>query len=69
MTEAREQLRGLQVMAILAALTVGEYILAISIDSSRVLVALLAGVAVVKAWLIVTYFMHVYRLWRGEGSH
>lgn len=69
MTEAREQLRGLQVMAILAALTVGEYILAISIDSSRVLVALLAGVAVVKAWLIATYFMHVYRLWRGEGSH
>lgn len=69
MNESREQMRGLQVIAILAALTIGEYFVAIGIDSSRVVVGLLAGVAVVKAWLIVTYFMHVYRLWQGEGSH
>ncbi len=45
----------------LAVLTLVEYILAITIDAN---VPILVVLAVVKAALIVHYFMHVVRVWR-----
>lgn len=47
----------------LAVATVVEYVIAVS-DVPGALVLILA-IAVVKAWLIVVYFMHVGKLRRG----
>lgn len=67
--EATAQRRGLTVFVALAVLTVIEYFIAVSLDSTQALVALLAVAAVAKCWAITQYFMHVYRLWRGEEAH
>lgn len=67
--EAVAQRRGLAVFIALAALTGIEYVVAVSLDSVPVLVTLLAVVAAAKCWAIAQYFMHVYRLWRGEEAH
>lgn len=52
------------IFLILAVLTGVEYAISQTLASS----ILLFLVALVKAALIVNYFMHVYRLWR-EESH
>ncbi|MBK9053952.1 MAG: cytochrome C oxidase subunit IV family protein [Chloroflexi bacterium] len=52
------------IFLILAVLTGVEYVISQTLASS----ILLFLVALVKAALIVNYFMHVYRLWR-EESH
>lgn len=67
--EAGAQRRGLAVFLALAALTGIEYVVAVSLDAVPVLVTLLAAAAVAKCWAITQYFMHVYRLWRGEEAH
>lgn len=67
--EAKAQSRGLQIIGVLAVLTVVEYLIAIGVDSSTGLVLMLTPAALVKAWLILTEFMHLPRLWRGEGAH
>lgn len=54
---------GVIVFLILAALTAGEFYLA-SISSA---VAGLLIIALIKAALIIRYFMHVNRLWAEEG--
>ena len=51
----------------LAILTGIEYWLAVSLDGSIVLY--LVVIAVIKAWLIVQYFMHIRNLWHAEGGH
>lgn len=48
----------------LVVLTAVEYWVAISIHSSPL--PYLAVIALIKAWLIVQYFMHVAQLWRKE---
>ncbi len=63
------QARGFRAIVLLAVLTLIEYFIAVGIDSTPVVVALLAAVALVKAWVILVTFMHISRLWRGEGSH
>jgi hypothetical protein len=68
-SEAVAQRRGLTVFLALASLTGIEYMVAVSLDAGPALVTLLAAAAVAKCWLIMQYFMHVYRLWRGEGAH
>lgn len=50
----------------LALLTAIEYWVAVSIHSNPL--PYLAVIALVKAWLIVQYFMHVAQLWHGEGG-
>ncbi len=56
------------VIAALGVLTIVEYWIAISVHSTPL--PYLAVIALVKAWLIVQYFMHVAQLWRaGEGEH
>lgn len=67
--EGRQQRLGLRIIAVLAVLTVVEYVIAVSLDSAQTLVLLLAPIAIVKAWLVLQYFMHAPRLWRDEGSH
>jgi heme/copper-type cytochrome/quinol oxidase subunit 4 len=69
MTELQEQNRGLIAIAVLAVLTVIEYVAAVGIDSTTVVVTLLAVIGVVKALVIMEYFMHISKLWRGEGEH
>ncbi len=67
--EAAAQRRGFIVFLALGLLTGIEYVVAVSLDSSAALVLLLAAAAVGKCWAITLYFMHVYRLWRGEEAH
>lgn len=68
--EGPEQARGLRVILLLAVLTLAEYGVAVALTASAVaLVVLLTAVAVLKAWLIVMYFMHAARVWQGEGEH
>lgn len=67
--EAAAQRRGLIVIALLAVLTAVEYVIAVALDSTVVLVTFLALAAGAKAWAITVYFMHVSRLWRGEEAH
>jgi len=67
--EQRSHSLGLRIAALLAVLTIVEYIVAVSVDSSQALVLFLVPVALVKAWVIIVYFMHVSKVWRGEGSH
>lgn len=56
------------VITALAVLTALEYWIAISIHSTAL--PYLAMIALVKAGLIIQYFMHVAQLWRGEeGGH
>lgn len=49
----------------LAVLTALEYWIAVSVHSTPL--PYLAVIALIKAWLIVQYFMHVAQLWRKEG--
>ena len=68
-SETRAQGRGLRVIAVLAVLTMIEYLFAITVSSPSGLVVLLSSAALVKAWLIVQYFMHLPKLWRADGGH
>lgn len=56
--------RGILVGIILAVLTIGEYFVAVETHDNLVP---LSAFAVVKAVLIVWYFMHVYRIWGTEA--
>jgi caa(3)-type oxidase subunit IV len=58
-----ENRRNIIVIVILAVLTLAEFWIALNLDNATV--ALLI-VALVKAALIVQYFMHIYRLRREE---
>lgn len=55
--------RNFNVFLALAVLTVLEYVISTQLGGSFVVLVL---IALVKAGLIVNYFMHVYRLWRQE---
>ncbi len=67
--ERRENNRGLFIITLLAVLTILEFVVAIVIDDSLGLILGLTPFALAKAWLILHYFMHVYKLWRGEEDH
>ncbi len=56
---------GWRVFLALAVLTVVEFVLAVTIDAN---LPILVVIAVVKAGLIVHYFMHLLRVWRGAGE-
>lgn len=53
---------GIITVLILAALTVVELVIAITLGS----IVLLFIVALIKAVIIIQNFMHIARLWRGE---
>lgn len=56
--------RGMYVFIALVVLTIVEYFIGVALNSA----VLLFIVALLKAALIVQFFMHIYRLWR-EESH
>jgi heme/copper-type cytochrome/quinol oxidase subunit 4 len=63
MSPIRDKMRsGLVVIAALVVLTVADFTVALTIDRGRF--AILSLVAVIEAWLILDYFMHVARVWR-----
>ena len=47
----------------LAVLTAVEFIVAVTVDANLLI---MVGIALLKAGLIVYYFMRVFRIWRGE---
>ncbi|MBT3995951.1 MAG: cytochrome C oxidase subunit IV family protein [Chloroflexi bacterium] len=51
------------VIGALAVMTIAEFLVAIAIDDKTLLFALLLVTALVKAWLIIQYFMHFGQLW------
>ena len=54
---------------VLAVFTALEYLVAVAIDSTTSVVTLLAVIALIKGVVILEYFMHLSKLWRGEGEH
>lgn len=63
-SQAIEQKRGLLIIIILAVLTAVEFGASVGLPNPNLL---LAVIALVKAGLIVHYFMHVTQLWRKEA--
>lgn len=57
--------QGFFVFLALAVLTGIEMVIAINLDNPAVALII---ISLIKAGLIVQYFMHIYRLWR-EESH
>lgn len=57
---------GLIVGLVLAALTAVEYYIGSHPNPSTVFLFL---ISVLKSIFVLYFFMHVYRLWRTEGSH
>jgi cytochrome c oxidase subunit IV len=51
------------VIGVLAVMTAAEYIVAVVVDDTTLLFALLLITALLKAWLIIQYFMHFGQLW------
>lgn len=65
MNKFNELTRGVLIFAILAVLTGLEYFLGIA----EVPAILLWIVALVKAGLVLWYFMHLQRVFKSEGGH
>lgn len=53
--------------AVLAAFTVGEYFFATGVEQDGVRVIGLFAVAIIKAYLIILFFMHLKRAWQPEA--
>jgi heme/copper-type cytochrome/quinol oxidase subunit 4 len=64
-TKKDELRRGVMVFIWLAALTVVEYILGVQ----EVAAIFLWIIALLKAGLVLVYFMHIGRVFRPEGEH
>ena len=65
-TGLRSGLRlGLVVIMVLAVLTIIEFVVPVALERGPAL-PILVGLALVKAGLIVHYFMHLAQLWRRE---
>lgn len=61
--------KGFVVAAFLAVLTIIEYFFAVGLSNDHARFAGLAVAAIVKAWLIAQFFMHIGRVWREDGAH
>lgn len=64
--EATAQNNGLAVIALLAVLTIVEFLVFVAVDVTSALILMLVPIALAKAWLIVNFFMHMPRLWNPE---
>lgn len=60
---------GAIVAALLALLTVMEYVIASEIHDENARFVVLAVGTVFECWLIAWYYMHLPRLWRRDGGH
>lgn len=63
--KAAELRRGVVVMVVLAVLTLVEYLLAVMLN----LWVALAVIALVKAAIVINYYMHLPRVFHEEGGH
>ena len=59
--------KGYVVAVFLAIWTIAEYIFAVGLENDTARFLGLAFAAVVKAWLIIQYLLHTYRLWPEEA--
>lgn len=60
---------GLIVAAILAVLTITEFVFATHVENDLVRFLGITLSSLGKAALIIYYFMHIYRLWRPQEAH
>ncbi len=60
---------GWMVALFLAVLTILEFIFASEVHNTDIRVIGVMAAGTVKAALIIWFFMHVSRAWRGEGAH
>ncbi|MDG0866798.1 cytochrome C oxidase subunit IV family protein [Candidatus Lucifugimonas marina] len=54
---------GWVVIGVLAIMTLAEFIVAVAVENKTMLFTLLLIVGLLKAWLIIQYFMHFGQLW------
>ena len=59
----RNMRRGFFVISALAVITAVEFWVAVAFAGNIGLLGLLLAIAAVKCWLILDYFMHIFRLW------
>ncbi|MCG8347812.1 MAG: cytochrome C oxidase subunit IV family protein [Chloroflexales bacterium] len=57
--------RGVVILVILAVLTIVEYFVGVSFNSAWLLLL----IALIKAWVVLQYFMHLPRVFSAEGDH
>lgn len=67
-SESKAQSIGFWGIAVLGVLTAVEFAGFALLDMTAALVLFLIPIALAKAWLIVTYFMHASRLWQTDGA-
>lgn len=60
--------QGYIIFAVLMGLTLVEYVLGLEQFEGQFTIFLVL-IALLKAAIIVNYFMHIARLWKGEESH
>ena len=58
---------GMQVAAILAVMTILEYVFAVNVGNDLIRFLGLSATALCKAVLIMWFFMHLPRVWRQEA--
>ncbi len=64
-SKANELKQGIIVFVALAVLTVVEYL----VGTSQVPAVIMWIIALLKAGIVIWYFMHVFRVFRSEGGH
>lgn len=67
-TQKKQMGRGLKVIIALAVLTMLEYIVAVSLPKEYGANLLLVVIAIIKAWFVLDYFMHIFNAWRRSGE-
>lgn len=65
-SKRRGYMIGVYVGLAMIALTAIEYLIGTSASPSVVFLFL---ISIAKSVLVIYFFMHIYRLWRTEGSH
>jgi len=66
-SEKKARMRvGWNIIITLAVLTIVEFVISVYLKPST---PYLIVTALVKAWLIVSYFMHITQVWRREVDH
>ena len=69
-TQRQQTGRGIRVIIALAVLTIIEFAVAVMLPKEYGANLLLAVIAIVKAWFVLDYFMHIFNIWRrSTGSH
>lgn len=69
-TQRQQTGRGMRVIIALAVLTIIEFAVAVMLPREYGVNLLLAVIAIVKAWFVLDYFMHLFNVWRrSDESH